>query len=107
VGASTREWLGIVATEYVTADGVMTHPGGVGEIEHGGWSNADFNDELAESLSDQPFASDALLLSRVIEHIEHPAGHLDTSEQPSRLADLIAALGSAERPQRRREGGRR
>ena len=55
----------IVAAEYVTVDGVMTDPGGVGEIEHGGWSNAYFNDELAKYQSDQLFASDALLLGRV------------------------------------------
>jgi dihydrofolate reductase len=55
----------IVAAEYVTVDGVMTDPGGVGEIEQGGWSNAYFNDELARSQSDQLFASDALLLGRV------------------------------------------
>jgi dihydrofolate reductase len=55
----------IVAAEYVTLDGVMTDPGGVGEIEQGGWSNAFFNDELAKYQSDQLFASDALLLGRV------------------------------------------
>jgi dihydrofolate reductase len=55
----------IVAAEYVTVDGVMTDPGGVGEIEHGGWSNQYFNDELAKYQSDQLFASDALLLGRV------------------------------------------
>jgi dihydrofolate reductase len=55
----------VVAAEYVTVDGVMTDPGGVGEIEHGGWSNAYFNDELAKYQSDQLFASDALLLGRV------------------------------------------
>jgi dihydrofolate reductase len=55
----------IVAAEYVTVDGVMTDPGGVGEIEQGGWSNAYFNDELARYQSDQLFASDALLLGRV------------------------------------------
>jgi hypothetical protein len=37
----------------------------VGEIEHGGWSNAYFNEELAQYQSDQLFASDALLLGRV------------------------------------------
>jgi hypothetical protein len=42
----------IVAAEYVTVDGVMTDPGGVGEIEHGGWSNAFFNDELSKYQSD-------------------------------------------------------
>jgi dihydrofolate reductase len=55
----------VVAAEYVTVDGVMTDPGGVNEIEHGGWSNAYFNDELAKYQSDQLFASDALLLGRV------------------------------------------
>jgi dihydrofolate reductase len=49
----------------VTIDGVMTDPGGVGEIERGGWSNAYFDDELAKYQNDQLFASDALLLGRV------------------------------------------
>lgn len=55
----------VVAAEYVTVDGVMQDPGGVGEIEEGGWSNPYFNDELAKYQSDQLFASDALLLGRV------------------------------------------
>ncbi|HKD33741.1 MAG TPA: dihydrofolate reductase family protein [Gaiellaceae bacterium] len=55
----------VVAAEYVTVDGVMADPGGVGEIEHGGWSSEHFNDELAKQQSDQLFASDALLLGRV------------------------------------------
>jgi dihydrofolate reductase len=55
----------VVAAEYVTLDGVMTDPGGVGEIEHGGWSNPYFNDELAAYQSEQLVASDALLLGRV------------------------------------------
>jgi dihydrofolate reductase len=54
----------VVAAEYVTLDGVMTDPGGVGEIEHGGWSNSYFDDELAKHQSDQLVASDALLLGR-------------------------------------------
>jgi dihydrofolate reductase len=54
----------VVAAQYVTIDGVMQDPGGVGEIEHGGWSSPYFNDELAEYQSDQLFASDALLLGR-------------------------------------------
>jgi dihydrofolate reductase len=55
----------VVAAEYVTLDGVMTDPGGGGEIERGGWSNRYFNDELAKHQSDKLFASDALLLGRV------------------------------------------
>lgn len=55
----------VVAVEYVTVDGVMADPGGVGEIEHGGWSNQYFDDELAKHQTDRLFASDALLLGRV------------------------------------------
>jgi dihydrofolate reductase len=55
----------IVAAEYVSVDGVMQDPGGVGEIEVGGWSNAYWNDELAESQTELLFASDGLLLGRV------------------------------------------
>ena len=55
----------VVAAEYVTIDGVMQDPGGVGEIEHGGWSSRYFNEELAQHQSRQLFASDALLLGRV------------------------------------------
>ena len=55
----------VVAVEYVTVDGVMQDPGGVGEIEHGGWSNQYFGDELAKVQTDQLDASGALLLGRV------------------------------------------
>ena len=55
----------VVAAEYVTVDGVMTDPGGTGEIEHGGWSSPYFNDELAEYQTEQLLASEALLLGRV------------------------------------------
>jgi dihydrofolate reductase len=73
----------LVAAEYVSVDGVMQDPGGVGEIEVGGWTNAYWNDELANLQTDLLFASDALLLGRVtyegfaatwpdIEHEEGP-----------------------------------
>jgi dihydrofolate reductase len=55
----------VVAAEYVSVDGRMQDPGGVGEIEQGGWTNPYFNDELAKYQSDQLFASDALLLGRI------------------------------------------
>jgi dihydrofolate reductase len=55
----------VVAVEYVTVDGVMQDPGGIGEIEQGGWSNRYFDDELGKVQSDRLFASDALLLGRV------------------------------------------
>jgi hypothetical protein len=33
----------VVAAEYVTLEGVITDPGGIGQIERGGWSDAPFN----------------------------------------------------------------
>src|SRR6476660_7209377 len=47
----------IVATEYVSLDGVMDEPGV--------WSGPFFNDEAAKFKYDELFASDALLLGRV------------------------------------------
>jgi len=55
----------IVAAEYVSVDGVMQDPGGVGEIEAGGWTNPYWDDDLAKLQADLLFASDALLLGRV------------------------------------------
>jgi len=55
----------IIAAEYVSVDGVMQDPGGVGEIEVGGWTNPYWDDELAKLQTDLLFASDALLLGRV------------------------------------------
>jgi dihydrofolate reductase len=47
----------VIATEYVTLDGVMHEPGE--------WSGPFFNDEAAKFKYDELFASDALLLGRV------------------------------------------
>jgi dihydrofolate reductase len=47
----------VVATEYVSLDGVMDEPGT--------WSFPFFNDEAAKFKYDELFASDALLLGRV------------------------------------------
>lgn len=47
----------VVATEYVTLDGVMEEPGN--------WSFPFWSDEAAKFKSDELFASDALLLGRV------------------------------------------
>jgi dihydrofolate reductase len=47
----------VVATEYVTLDGVMEEPGQ--------WSFPFWSDEAAKFKSDELFASDALLLGRV------------------------------------------
>jgi dihydrofolate reductase len=55
----------IVAAEYLTVDGVMQDPGGVGEITAGGWSGQFWDEDLANLQSELLFASDALLLGRV------------------------------------------
>lgn len=55
----------VVAAEYVTLDGVMQDPGGVGEFEHAGWHNPYFNDEVGEYQDEQFSRSDALLLGRI------------------------------------------
>jgi Dihydrofolate reductase len=55
----------VVATEYVTLDGVMSDPGGGDKTKHGGWSFQFWSDEAAKFKFDELFASDALLLGRV------------------------------------------
>jgi dihydrofolate reductase len=49
----------------VTLDGVMQDPGGVGEIEHGGWSIPFFNEEAERYANDLLFSCDALLVGRI------------------------------------------
>ncbi len=55
----------IVVSEFVTLDGVMQDPGGVGEIEGGGWNIPYVNEEFAKYKFDELASSDALLLGRV------------------------------------------
>jgi dihydrofolate reductase len=55
----------VVATEYVTLDGVMEDPGGHGKFAHSGWHFPFWNDETMKFKYDELFASDALLLGRV------------------------------------------
>jgi dihydrofolate reductase len=49
----------------VTLDGVVTDPGGFGELEEGGWSLPFFDDEAQVFAYDQLMASDAFLCGRV------------------------------------------
>lgn len=55
----------VVASEYVSLDGVMGDPGGAEKTRHGGWSFQFWNDEAARFKFDELFASDAMLLGRV------------------------------------------
>ncbi|HLO16435.1 MAG TPA: dihydrofolate reductase family protein [Anaerolineales bacterium] len=55
----------IVVSEFVTLDGVMQDPGGVGEIEGGGWNIPYVDEEFGKYKFDELSASEALLLGRV------------------------------------------
>jgi hypothetical protein len=85
----------IVAAEYVSVDGVMQDPGGVGEIEAGGGPVRIGMTSWPNSKPTCCFASDALLLGRVkdegfaaawpdMEHEEGPfAGNMNTMRSTS------------------------
>jgi dihydrofolate reductase len=56
----------IVATEYVSLDGVVQAPGGGEEFEHAGWSfEVDRGEEFEKFKLDETLNSEALLLGRV------------------------------------------
>jgi dihydrofolate reductase len=56
----------LVVTQFVSVDGVFQDPGGVGEIERGGWSfKFDRSKEGDEFKLDELMAADAQLLGRV------------------------------------------
>jgi len=54
----------IVATEYLSLDGVMEDPGGAEKFEHLGWTRPFGGDDLWKYKLDELLASDALLLGR-------------------------------------------
>ena len=55
----------IIATEYVTLDGVIEDPGGAEGTPHGGWSNAFFGEEIGAYKFEELTSCDAQLLGRV------------------------------------------
>jgi dihydrofolate reductase len=56
----------IVVTEFISLDGVVEDPGGMGSFEHAGWSfEFDRGDEGNAFKLDETMASDAQLLGRV------------------------------------------
>jgi dihydrofolate reductase len=56
----------IVATEFVSLDGVMEDPGGAEDFKHGGWTfEIGQGEEGAKFKLDETLASEALLLGRV------------------------------------------
>jgi dihydrofolate reductase len=56
----------LVVTQFVSVDGVFQDPGGVGEIDRGGWSfKAEHGEEFDRFKSDELMAADAQLLGRI------------------------------------------
>lgn len=56
----------LVVTQFVSVDGVFQDPGGVGEIDRGGWSfKAEHGEEFGRFKSDELMAADAQLLGRI------------------------------------------
>jgi dihydrofolate reductase len=55
----------VVVTEFVSVDGVFQDPGGVGEIDRGGWSfKAEHGEEFDKFKNDELMAADVQLLGR-------------------------------------------
>jgi dihydrofolate reductase len=55
----------LVVTEFVSADGVFQDPGGVGEIDRGGWSfKAEHGEQFDTFKTEELMAADAQLLGR-------------------------------------------
>ena len=55
----------VIASEFVTLDGVMEDPGGAETFQYGGWTRPYWNEEIGKFKFAELFASDALLLGRV------------------------------------------
>jgi dihydrofolate reductase len=81
----------LIATEYVTLDGVVEAPGGEDSLgARGGWSFSFWDEEAAKFKLDELFASDTLLLGRVTYQIFAAAWPSRTDEQG--FADRMNSL---------------
>ncbi len=79
----------LVATEYLTLDGVMEAPGDETSLgERGGWSFLFSSDEHRQFKFDELMASDALLLGRVTYEIFAAAWPSRTGEFADRMNSL-------------------
>jgi dihydrofolate reductase len=54
----------VIASEFLSLDGVMEDTGGAEGSEHGGWSFAYFNEEVGQTIGEGFAASDAMLMGR-------------------------------------------
>lgn len=76
----------VIATEYMTLDGVMEAPGSETSLgARGGWVFPFSNDETAQFKSDELFASDTFLLGRVTYEIFADAWPSRTGEFADRM----------------------
>ena len=76
----------VIATEYVTLDGVMEAPGGEESLgARGGWSFLFSNEEAAQFKFGELFSSDTLLLGRVTYQIFAAAWPSRTGEFADRM----------------------
>ena len=80
----------VIASEFVTLDGVMQGPGGVeedrrGNFERGGWSFQFWNEETGKYKDEELFAAGALLLGRVTYEIFAGAWPTLTDEDQVRM----------------------
>jgi len=79
----------VIASEYLTLDGVMEAPGSEDSLgERGGWSFLYSNDEAAAFKFDEVMASDALLLGRVTYDIFAASWPARTGEFADRMNRL-------------------
>jgi len=86
----------IIASEYVTLDGVMEAPGGEDSLgARGGWSFLYSSDEAAAFKFDELMASDALLLGRVTYEIFAASWPSRTGEFADRINRLPKYVVSA------------
>ncbi len=93
----------IIASEFVTLDGVMQGPGGAeedrsGHFERGGWSFQFWNEETMKYKYDELFAAGALLLGRMTYEIFAGAWPTLTDEDNVRMVKEAGGKTEAMEP---------
>ncbi len=85
----------VVASEFISVDGVVQAPGDpeekAGGFQHGGWHVPYWSDELERFKGEELFASDALLLGRVT-YEGFAAAWPDASHEEGAYADRMNSL---------------
>jgi dihydrofolate reductase len=78
----------LIVSEFLSLDGVMQDPGGVGELEQGGWTARYWSEELAKFKSEELSSSDGLLLGRIT-YEGFAAAWPDMSHEEGEYADRM------------------